>query len=243
MADYYTRLLELRRAEGASQGLAKVPLDFYRQTSAYLADLKQTYEAELRENPSGRKGDVARQTHVRVLQIARYLVEARTRKILNAAFLATAGGARDLPNGLPEEKALFERVIEDLLRFRGSHAGYLEGIRPAPGSAAAPERSDGPSAPAPAPAAEPRPARTRSPPAAPAPRPAGTEVVFVRVLRGSPPLEFGGEKLELRPEDVLSVAPGLARILIEGGVAEKVLAQEPAAEPPSGSVRAASSSA
>jgi DNA replication initiation complex subunit (GINS family) len=242
MADYYTRLLELRRAEGASQGLAKVPLDFYGQTEAYLADLRTTYERELRENPSGRKGDVARQTHIRVLQIARYLVEARTRKVLNAAFLATAGGARDLPNGLPEERALFEHVIDELTRFRGAHSSYLESPR---GATAAPPPT--PAAPAP-PASEPRTPRGRaSTPAAPADaapvRSPAAETVFVRVLRGSPPLEFGGEKLELRPEDVLSVAPGLARILIEGQVAEKILVQEPVPEAGSGGSRAASSSA
>jgi DNA replication initiation complex subunit (GINS family) len=225
MADFYTRLLELRRAEAASQALAKVPPDFYGQTLAYLTDLRTTYESELRENPSGRKGDVARQTHGRVLQIARYLVEARTRKILNSAFLVTAGGARDLPNGLPEERALFDRLVGDLVSFREGSAAYLEspksggtgGSSPAP-TLASP--THGPTS------ASPPTPRASEVTALPAARTPGPEQVYVRVLRGSPPLEFGGERLELRPEDVLSVAPGLARILIEGQVAEKILAQE-----------------
>jgi DNA replication initiation complex subunit (GINS family) len=225
MADFYTRLLELRRAEGASQGLAKVPPDFYGQTLAYLTDLRATYESELRENPSGRKGDVARQTHVRVLQIARYVVEARTRKILNAAFLVTAGGARDLPNGLPEERVLFDRLVGDLVSFREGSAAYLES--PKTGGAAPTPGGSTPMAShlVPSPPTSPTP-RGPEVAAAPVARAAGPDLVYVRVLRGSPPLEFGGERLELRPEDVLSVAPGLARILIEGQVAEKVLAQE-----------------
>ncbi|MHB8351384.1 MAG: hypothetical protein ACYDFT_01625 [Thermoplasmata archaeon] len=223
MPEFYTRLLELRRAEVASRGLAKVPPELYAQTVSYLGEVRATYETELKENPSGRKGDLARQTHARALQGARDLVEARMSKVLAAAFQSAVGGSRDLVNGLPEERHLFERLVEGLRQFRLASAPYLEpGASSAPALRAAPA----PSTPAPTDGAAPRapshPAREA--PAASGHARAGSEPVLVRILKGSPPLEFGGETLELRPEDLLSVAPELARILVDGKVAERILA-------------------
>ena len=70
MADHFTQLLEWRRNELAVRGLAKLPLEFYAATTAYLAELRRSYESELRENPSGRKGDISRQTYQRAIQVA-----------------------------------------------------------------------------------------------------------------------------------------------------------------------------
>jgi DNA replication initiation complex subunit (GINS family) len=221
MADYYGKLLELRRAEGASRGLARLPSDFYVLARAYLAEVRRTYESELRENPSGRKGELARQTHGRALQIARDLVEARATKILSAAFQAAVGGARDLANGLPEERELFDRIVETLRGFRLAATPYLETAGPAGGPA-----SPAPPATAPAPIAAvgARPAPSPPPPAA---APSASAAVFVRVLKGSPPIELGGETIELRAEDVLSLGAELARILTDGGVAERLEASDP----------------
>jgi DNA replication initiation complex subunit (GINS family) len=218
VADFYSRLLELRRAEAASRGLSKIPSDFYPQARAYLAEIRRTYEHELRENPSGRKGDVARQTHGRALQIARDVIEARATKILSAAFQTAVGGSRELANAVGEERALFDHLVEELRSFRRSAAPYLDpASAPAPGSAGATAAS--PPAPAmPEAASHPGPGSTN---------PAPPATVFVRVLKGSPPVELGGETLELRAEDVLTLPPDLARILIDGKVAEAVAAREP----------------
>jgi DNA replication initiation complex subunit (GINS family) len=209
MADFYSRLLELRRAEGASRGLAKMPSDFYPQARAYLAEIRRTYETELRENPSGRKGDLARQTHSRAQQVARDLVEARTTKILQAAFQAAVGGSRELPGGLAEERVLFERVVETLREFRVETTPYLES---SPVPPARPASAPTASVPAPAPSTPEAPAR------------AATAPVLVRILKASPPVQLGGETLELRGDDVLSLAPDVARILIDGQVAERIRA-------------------
>ncbi len=227
MPEFYTRLLELRRSEVAGRGLAKVPADLYAQAAAYLGDVRATYESELKENPSGRKGDLARQTHARALQVARDLVEARLSKILTAVFQSSVGGSRELGNGLPEERILFERLVADLRGFRLEAAPYLEPMVPGPAGAAA--RGGPASAPGAAPVVAPGggdsgPAATAPPsPAAPGRAREGPAAIFVRILKGSPPLEFGGERLELRPEDLLSVAPDLARILVDGKVAERIL--------------------
>ena len=126
MPDHFTQLLEWRRNELAVRGLAKLPPEFYTLTTAYLADLKRSYETELRENPSGRKGDISRQTYQRAIQVARDVVEGRVQKVLNAAFQASIGGTRDLPNSLPEERATFDRVLTALLEHRRSAAAYIE---------------------------------------------------------------------------------------------------------------------
>ena len=105
MPDHFTQLLEWRRNEAAVRGLAKLPPDFYTATTAYLAELRRSYESELRENPSGRKGDISRQTYQRAIQVSRDIVEGRIQKVLNAAFQAGIGGSRDLPDDLlPFEK-------------------------------------------------------------------------------------------------------------------------------------------
>ena len=222
MADFYGRLLELRRAEGATRGLSRLPPDFYVLARAYLADVRRTYESELRENPSGRKGELARQTHGRALQIARDLVEARANKILSAAFQAAVGGNRELANGLTEERELFDRLLETLKAFRVQSTPYLEpgsqanGAAPPTAAAPGPSASSGTTGP------------SRAPREITGERPAANAAVaFVRVLRSSPPVELGGETLELRAEDVLSVPPELARILTDGGVAERVAAEDP----------------
>lgn len=212
MPDHFTQLLEWRRNELAVRGLAKLPPDFYTSTTAYLGELRRSYESELRENPSGRKGDISRQTYQRAIQVARDVVEGRAQKLLTAAFQASVGGARDLPNAIPEERAVFDRLLNTLLDHRRSVAGYLE-----PAAVAA--SPSVPPAPAPAEVAPVRPvagatastaARTRAP------------LVYVRILRDSRPIEVGSETVDLRADDVLSLPAETARLLIEGKVAEPV---------------------
>lgn len=209
MPDHYTLLLEWRRAEGSARGLAKLPHDFIPGTQAYLAEARRVYEAELRENPSGKKGEVARQTYQRASQVARDIVEARMTKILSQAFQSSVGGGRELPNALPEERELFDLLVQTLRAHRQTVAPYLEPTGPGPGVSATPPA-----------ASAPRP--TASPPRAPS-----VSTVLVRVLKDGRPVEVGGETIDLRKEDLLTLPVETARILIEAKVAEKVEASEP----------------
>ena len=211
MPDHFTQLLEWRRNELAVRGLAKLPPEFYTATTAYLADLRRSYEAELRENPSGRKGDISRQTYQRAIQVARDIVEGRIQKILNASFQASIGGSRDLVNALAEERSVFDQVLEVLLSHRRNAAAYIE---PTPG----------PSGPIPVPAAE---SPTPRGPTPPAPVPPAAPVarsrpalVYVRVLKDSRPVEVGSETIDLKADDVLSLPPETARLLVDAKVAE-----------------------
>ncbi len=212
MADHFTQLLEWRRNELAVRGLAKLPMEFYSATTTYLAELRRSYESELRENPSGRKGDISRQTYQRAIQVARDIVEGRAQKVLNAAFHASIGGSRDLVNALPEERAMFDQVLSVLLDHRRSSAAYIEPMpsptapataRPAEVTAAAPT-----SAPL---------ARSSEAPTASRARPS---LVYVRVLKDSRPVEVGSETVDLKVDDVLSLPPETARILAEAKVVE-----------------------
>jgi len=201
LTDHYTKLLEWRRAEGSTRGLAKLPQDFYPATEAYLAEARRTFESELRSNPAGKKGEVARQTYGRAAQIARDILEARMMKILNLAFQASVGGARELTNSLAEERELYDHLVTTLRGHRTAVAPFLE-----PTASAAP-----------LPAMEP----PRAVVAAPA-APAGPGHVLVRILQDGPPIEVEGGTVDLRKEDLVSLPPEVARLLVQAKVAARV---------------------
>jgi DNA replication initiation complex subunit (GINS family) len=210
MPDPYTQLLEWRRAEGAARGLAKLPLEFYETTQSYLAEVRRTFEGELRENPGGKKGDLARQTHARASQVARDIVEARMSKILSVAFQGSIGGSRDVPNALPEERELFDQLSRVLRGHRSAVAPFLE-------------VTGGPSplvtmaSPSPPPTA---PDPSSSGTAAPAP--SAPRLTYVRVLKDGPAVEIGTETIELRAEDVLALPEERAKLLVQSGLAEPI---------------------
>jgi DNA replication initiation complex subunit (GINS family) len=220
MTDHFTLLLEWRRNEAAVRGLSKLPHDFYATTQTYLADVRRSYESDLRENPSGRKGEISRQTYQRASQVARDIVEGRVQKLLTAAFQASLGGARDVPNALPEERTMFDQLLSIILQHRRSAAPYLEPSAPPagpPGTAARPSSAARPAEPPaapPAPAAvgalPPRP--TRSPPA----------LTYVRIVKDGRPIEVGSETIELRADDIVSLPAETAKLLIDAQVAEPV---------------------
>jgi len=211
--DHFSLLLEWRRSEAATRNLAKIPHDFYTNTAAYLADVRRSYEVDLRENPSGRKGEISRQTYQRAGQVARDIVEARTQKILTFAFQTSIGGARELPNALPEEREIYDQVLATLFEHRRRAAPYLETpTTPAP-VAALP-------APIPPPASTPIPAAGRT--AGPAPPARTAAPVYVRILQDGRPIEVGADTIDLRKEDVLSLPPDTAQLLVQAKVAEPI---------------------
>ncbi|HXQ95081.1 MAG TPA: hypothetical protein VN864_07965 [Thermoplasmata archaeon] len=214
MPDPYTQLLEWRRAEAAARGLSKLPLEFYESTQSYLAEVRRTFESELRENPGGKKGDLARQTHSRASQVARDVVEARMSKVLSLAFQASVGGSREVPNALPEERKLFDQVLKVLRDHRQSVAPFLEPV--APGGAAVPSAGASP----------PITVRAADPPAPAAPAPVVPRLTYVRVLKDGPAVEIGKETIELRAEDVLALPEDRARLLVQSGLAAIVRRDE-----------------
>ncbi len=212
MPEVYSLLLEWRRAETTARTLAKLPPDYYATTTRYLDELKRSYESELRENPSARRGEIARQTYQRASQVARDILEARLQKLLALAFQASIGAPRDLPNSLPEEKLLFDRLLTTLLEHRHGLAPYLEPQAP-PALAHA--------SPAPAASAVSPPAPAPSRPAAPQPPPAAAGVgSYVRIVGEPRTIEAGSETIDLAKDDVLSLPPDVAKLLVDAHVAE-----------------------
>jgi DNA replication initiation complex subunit (GINS family) len=213
MPDHYTQLLEWRRNEAAVRGLSKLPHDFYRMTTAYLAEVRRSYEIDLRENPSGRKGEISRQTYQRASQISRDIIEARTQKVLTAAFQASIGGTNELPNALAEERAIFDALLATLAEHRRTDAPYLDpttasapSVHPATPLSRPPEATPPTTAPVPA-------ARTAR---------ASVPLTYVRVLKSGRPLEVGSETIDLREDDILSLPADAAKLLIDAKVAEPV---------------------
>ncbi|MGP8077772.1 MAG: hypothetical protein ACLQD8_03650 [Thermoplasmata archaeon] len=216
MPDQFTLLLEWRRNEAAGRGLAKLPPDYYGGTSTYLRELRRSYESDLRENPSSRKGEISRQTYQRAGQVARDILEGRVQKILSLSFQASIGGARELPNALPEERRMFDELLGTLLEYRRTAAPYLE---PFVGTTAAPPPEAKPVERAPAP--EPTPA-----PAARAPGAAGP-LAYVRILEDGHTVEVGADSIDLRADDLLSLPPATAKLLVDTKVAEPIKASLP----------------
>jgi DNA replication initiation complex subunit (GINS family) len=215
MPDQFSLLLEWRRSEAATRNLAKLPHDFYSSTAAYLADVRRSYEADLRENPSGRKGEISRQTYQRAGQVARDIVEARSQKILTFAFQTSIGGARELPNALPEERVVFDQVVLTLFEHRRRTAPYLE----TPEALLVPPAALPPAG-VPPPAVSSGPTPARATPTAPPARAAAP--VFVRIVQDGRPIEVGAETIDLRKEDVLSLPAETAQLLVRAKIAETI---------------------
>ncbi|MFZ0891225.1 MAG: hypothetical protein WB778_02745 [Thermoplasmata archaeon] len=216
MPDHYTQLLEWRRAEGTARGLAKLPPEFFANTQLYLAEVRRSYEAELRENPSGRKGELSRQTYQRASQVARDIVEGRVTKILSVAFQASAGGSRDLPNALAEERRLFDQLLDLLQTHRRTTAPYLEATAPS----SPPPRPAAPSSAMPE--SKPPTPKVDSPPKLSAPHP-----TYVRILADGRPIASGTETIDLRKEDVVTLPPEIAKLLVDGHLAESITPERP----------------
>lgn len=220
MPDQFTLLLEWRRNESAVRGLSKLPHDFYATTRSYLSDVRGSYEVDLRENPSGRKGEIARQTYQRASQVARDIVEGRMQKLLSAAFQASIGGAREIPNALPEERAMFDQLLRILLEHRRAAAPYIE-----PTSTAGPPGTVAPVPSVPRPvepptASPPTAAAAESPPKRPPRSTPG--LTYVRIVKDGRPIEVGSETVDLRADDIVSLPPETAKLLIEAQIAEPV---------------------
>lgn len=218
MPDQFTLLLEWRRNEAAVRGLAKLPRDFYATTAAYLADLKRSYEVDLRENPSGRKGEISRQTYQRASSLARDIVEGRVQKVLTAAFQASIGGSRDLPNALAEERTMFDQLLGVLVGHRRAVAPYLEPTAPAPTPSSGMEVRP-PTVP---PAPPPSPVPPESPASAASAARSVPQLTYVRIVKDGRPIEVGSETLDLHADDIVSVPPSTARLLIDAAIAEPI---------------------
>jgi DNA replication initiation complex subunit (GINS family) len=200
-SDYYPRLLEQRRAEAATRGMAKMPPDFYVATQAFLGQLHQALEKELKENPTSKKVEFIRSQYQRAKAHARDVMDWRMGKIAALAVQAVAVGAEP-ENILPEERTLFDGLVRELGGFRNRTNPFLESI-PVPPASKPPEHPSKHGSPKPESAGK-------------AALHAKSSQVIVRILADGLPFVIGdGDTLELRKEDVAALPERVARILVE----------------------------
>lgn len=229
--DYYNAILEQRRLEYSSRGLGKIPSDFYTMSDAFLKELRALLDQQAREDPTGRRVEVTRQTYQRALQQTRDVIDARMSKIATrAAQYASMGG--EVPAMLPVERLLFDALVNELLRHRGNVAPFLSGGAPAPPSPAVPSGGS----PASQVAREGGPPQLSGPAMEANPaggsRPSGgvtkvkeeqPEGWVIRILQDGPPFEVSpGDTLELLREDVVTLPPSVAQILVHAGRAVRI---------------------
>lgn len=200
--DYYPKLLEQRRAEAGSKGIAPIPADFYTATQSFLGQLYEMLEAEMRANPTSKKVEYIRSQYQRARAHARDVMDWRMSKVATLAVQSVVVGTNpgDL---LPEERALFDDLVRELSEFRKRMSPFLEAHHaPSPPPGGLSQGASSPSI-----SEETMPA-TRS-------LPSSTQIV-VRVLTDGLPFVVGeGDAVELHKEDVILLPEGVARILSE----------------------------
>jgi DNA replication initiation complex subunit (GINS family) len=207
-SDYYPRLLEQRRAEKASPGLAKIPSDFYSATQALLGQLRQMLESELKENPTSKKVELIRSQYQRARAHARDVMDWRMSKIATLAVQVVSVGTEP-ENMLPEERVLMDELAKQLDGFRNKMNPYLEAMPLPPPPKPRGEEASSPAAPAD------QQVRTA------APQKQGQLVV--RVLKDGLPFIVGeGDTIELHKEDIAALPKAVAKILVAEGIAELV---------------------
>lgn len=106
---------------------------------------------------------------------------------------------------------MFDSILGTLTQHRRATAAYLEPMAPAP----EPVPTDVPKV------TDAATARPDAPSAARAPR-APPALTYVRILKSGRPLEVGAETIDLREDDVLSLPPDAAKLLIDAKVAEPI---------------------
>lgn len=116
--DYYQKLLQQRRDEKSSPyRLARAPSDFYGATHAFIDELRELLEKELRESPLSEKMDLLRSRYQKSVAHAAEIVELRMGKIATLATQVALTGI-EMENLLPEEKGLFEEILRSLRDFK-----------------------------------------------------------------------------------------------------------------------------
>ncbi len=191
----FERITRVYRDESQRKTLAPLEPDFYEKVNRYLTRLEADLAAERGKDPNA-KGAMLLQDELRkALQKREQVLHYRERKIALLAIQQAGGGEADVRGLARPEQELLRRLV-DVLR---AHRAEATGLAPAPTQAAAPATS----------AAE--------PPAAAAPK-----GVLLHILEDVPPFAGPDGTYRLRKEDLVTLPPPLAKVLVERGKARVV---------------------
>lgn len=229
MVDAYSRLMEVRRAEQSSRGLARLPPDFFESVQREVATLTVSIRDEMARNTLSPKVDMLTRSLRNIQATSRDIVAARTAKILRevAASLDGAGATLNVAeptNLLPSERATWTAILAEATRYQGM-------------CSASPPLSPPPQAPLqPAPSPSPSPSSGPVPSAPlsqvqPTPAPAVKPTRRIRVTKDCPPIDMGHRTLELGVGDEAEVPEDVAAILVQKSMATYISVIAPALPP------------
>ena len=121
-------LYEIKQREKAETQLQKIEPDFYKNLSKYIAEKKKTLEKAESGSFSDPEKKRASKELDNIQTHARKIYENRERKIINMALACSKAGADivDLSPILPEEKPLFDSLLQQMSLYRTS---VFENIR------------------------------------------------------------------------------------------------------------------
>ena len=114
----YETISQLFQKERKVSRLTEIRPGFYDEVSNYLGNLESEYTKEFQKNPASPTTMLLREEQIKITRLLRRIYEIRERKIVLFALNKVKGSGQDVKNITPQEKLLFDEVVEILSRTR-----------------------------------------------------------------------------------------------------------------------------
>jgi DNA replication initiation complex subunit (GINS family) len=196
----FERITRVYRDESSKKTLTALEPDFYDKVNRYLAGLETDLAAERAKDPNS-KGAMLLQDELRkVLQKREQICQYRERKIALLASQRASGATVELRGLARPEQDLLQRLVDLLTGHRQETLGAPK---------TEPDEAPLPAGPA-----------TAGRPASPAP--GAPKGVLLHILEDVPPFAGPDGTLRLKKEDLVTLPPQMAKVLVERGKARIV---------------------
>lgn len=214
------RILQAYREESQRRALSPLEADFWERVQALVTGLRDDLEAESAQDPNSAKAALLRDELKKVLKRRDQIYQYRERKQALLAASAASGAQVDTSPLTSVERQAFQATVEVFQAGRERAFGGTP--RETPGTEAAAQRAEPPAkGTKTAPSSEKSPKAAANP--APKPRPKATKpLVLVRILEDVPPFLGVDATYRLQKEDVISLPPEVAQILLDQGKAREI---------------------
>lgn len=201
----FERITRIYREETSKNTLTKLEADFYDKLSEYYEDLKSRANDELSKDPHASKAVLLQDEFRKVKQKRDQIYRARERKIVLMASAKVGGTEVDTKVLTKNEKALFEKLVENL---KGAREGIFSHVK-------SPSKKEKPK-----PKEEKKPEEPASPKKETEPEESEESLAVIQVLEDIPPFAGIDVTYELKKEEVVTLPMKVARILSESGKAK-----------------------
>jgi len=208
----FERITRIYREETNKNTLTKLEADFYDKLSDYYEDLKSRANDELAKDPHSSKAVLLQDEFRKVKQKRDQIYRARERKIVLMASARVGGTEVDMKVLTKNEKALFDRLVEDL---KGAREEVFSDVKAAPRK----ER--------PKPKKEKKIEKPAPPKKEPKPEESEESLAVIQVLEDIPPFAGIDVTYDLKKDEVVTLPMKVARILSESGKAKVVEISNP----------------